>query len=289
MAVAFPGPLSEKKNKNIIQYQQIFKKRKVVVLLCLLTMSPKSNESSSSHLHTEFTQEDLDKLKSLYDRNHDGTLTRDEIMKMVHEYNLDRIKDPEILRILKRYDRDGNGHIDMKEIMHLENSVLDLQDSQLRYTAYTVSLGRIFRYLAFTSDFGEALRPVVHARIVTGTYAIAFAYCIADVGYEAYKLKENDYYHEHTKEKMTMTQCVVERATFQAFASLILPAIIIHKTVDVSKAAFHRLGRFTKWGPSIVGLSMIPFLPVYLDAPVEEGLEYFFHHYGPWAKKDKSH
>ncbi len=33
----------------------------------------------------------------------------------------------------------------------------------------------------------------------------------------------------------------------------------------------------------------IPFLPLCLDHPVESGLEYMFHHYGPWAAAKKHH
>lgn len=48
---------------------------------------------------------------------------------------------------------------------------------------------------------------------------------------------------------------------------------------------FKRMGRFTKWGSSLVGLSLIPLMPTCLDAPIEKLVEYGFHHYGPWAAK----
>jgi mitochondrial fission process protein 1 len=147
-----------------------------------------------------------------------------------------------------------------------------------------VALSRAFRYLAFTSDFGEALRPVIQARIVTGTYLVAISYCVADVGWEAYKLHKRGYVTEHN-EPMSMAQCVMERTAFQAIASIIVPAAVIHTTVDVSRHLFKRIGRFNKWGPSVMGLAVIPFLPLYLDHPVESGLEWFFANYGPWAKK----
>lgn len=61
-------------------------------------------------------------------------------------------------------------------------------DSDLRYLGY---LGRIralatagSRYLAYTSDFGEAFRPVVGRRIVQTTYGISWAYVTLDVAYE---------------------------------------------------------------------------------------------------------
>lgn len=248
------------------------------------TTTPSKTDHVSNAMDTLIHADDLEKLRKLYDTNGNGELGRTEVLQMVHDYNLGRVKDPEILRILRRYDKDGNGHIDLQEVMNLQKEVFAFQESELRYAAYSIGFARAFRYLAFTSDFGEALRPVVHARIVTGTYAVAFAYCIADVGWEAYKLKQNDYYHEKTKEKMTMTQLIVERSTFQAIASLIVPALVIHKSVDIAKGIFAKIGRFQKWGPSVVGLSIIPFLPLYLDEPVEELIEYGFHHYGPWAK-----
>ena len=254
-------------------------------------MAPNTSNEKKDHvseaMNTLITNEDIEKLRQLYDTNKNGDLGREEVLQMVHDYNLGRIKDQEILRILRRYDRDGNGHIDLQEVMNLQKEVFTFQESQVRYAAYSIGFARAFRYLAFTSDFGEALRPVVHARIVTGTYAIAFAYCIADVGWEAYKLKQNDYFHEKTKEKMTMTQLIIERSTFQAIASLIVPAVVIHTSVDIAKKAFARIGRFQKWGPSVVGLSIIPFLPLYLDEPVEEMIEHGFKHYGPWANKEK--
>ncbi len=102
-------------------------------------------------------------------------------------------------------------------------------------------------------DFGEAVRPIVNARIVTSTYAIAIGYCVADVAYEAYKLRKRGYVTEDTRVPMSMTQLVVERSTFQAVASIIVPFAVIHTTVDVSKKMMKGT-RFAKWGPSIAGL-----------------------------------
>ena len=112
--------------------------------------------------------------------------------------------------------------------------------------------------------------------------AVAFGYCFADVGWEAYKLKERNYMTEKGV-PMSMTQCIVERSAFQAVASIALPFAVIHTAVDVSKRFFNKIGRYTKWGPSIVGLSIIPALPLYLDHPVEHAIEWGFERFGPWA------
>jgi fission process protein 1 len=256
-------------------------------------MSTPKEGSVVSKVAVRITAEDLAALKALYDSNSDGTLSKEEIHQMVHDYNTKKITDKRILDILSRYDTDGDGHIDESEKQHLHHSI-SLGDGPARYAAYTLGLSRLFRYLAFTSDFGEALRPVVHARIVSGSYAVAFAYCFTDVGWEAYKTHKahtdpkSEYGQGEDGKKylnMTVTQVVVERSTFQAFASLAIPAFLIHQSVHLAKTAFHRLGRFTKWGPSVVGLSVIPLLPLCLDEPVEQVVEWGFHHYGPWAAK----
>lgn len=130
---------------------------------------------------------------------------------------------------------------------------------------------------------------MIATRIVNASYGLSIGYCFTDVAWEAYKLHNRGYVTE-TKQPMTLTQCVVERSTFQLIASLIVPAVLIHTTVDIGKHLFKRIGRFQRFGPSILGLSMIPFLPLYLDHPVESGIEYVFERYGPWAHhSDKSH
>lgn len=40
--------------------------------------------------------------------------------------------------------------------------------------------------------------------------------------------------------------------------------------VRVFKHVFNRMGRFQRWGPTFMGLSLIPFLPYMFDEPVSE-------------------
>ena len=94
---------------------------------------------------------------------------------------------------------------------------------------------------------------------------MSIVYCFADVGIEAYKLKQRNYLNEKTNAPMTMTQLVVERSVFQALASVVIPIALIHTSVDVASSFFRRVGRFQKYGPSLVGLSVIPLLPAYID------------------------
>lgn len=77
---------------------------------------------------------------------------------------------------------------------------------------------------AYTSDVGEAFRPVVSPWIVRSAYAISWAYVLGDVSYEAKK----DY--DRNSDTTHVTRTVVKRALFQSVASMALPAFTIHQT-----------------------------------------------------------
>lgn len=196
---------------------------------------------SSTSTKPRISEEDRELIKKIADSNNDGVLTPEEVTKVIADYNQGKLKDEKIASILRKYDKDGDGKIDQaeQEDMHHE---LGLGETTARFAGYSAVAARAFRYLAFTSDFGEALRPVVSARLVTGSYAVALGYCVADVGYEAYKHVQRNYITEH-HEHRSLAQVVVERATFQAVASLALPALLIHTTVDVSRKVFARINR----------------------------------------------
>jgi fission process protein 1 len=215
--------------------------------------------------------DDLKVLLNHYDKDRDNKLSDDELDEIIKQYKNKSIEsvDPEVAKILAKFDSNKDGNIDAKELHELVKEI-KTTDSYLRVAGYTALLTRMFRYLAFTSDFGEALRPVVSKTAVNASYGIAIGYCFVDVGWEAHKLHKRNYISEKGHH-MSMTQLIVERSTFQALASVLVPFTIIHSAVDLAKKYFNRIKRFTKWGPSIVGLSVIPLLPLYLDEPIEHG------------------
>ena len=137
------------------------------------------------------------------------------------------------------------------------------------------------RYLAFTSDVGEAFRPIFPPKLVTFTYGISWLYCGTDVALHGYA----DWKRGYDKEEITRT--VVERTIFQSVASMGLPALTIHTQVRVFSNIFKKMGRFQKWGPTMMGLAVIPFLPVF-DHPVEHSLNYVFDRFWP-SKHPRSH
>lgn len=234
----------------------------------------------------KLTREELDTLCKHYDIDKDGKLSESEIVKLIEAFKKDPKGVPaEVSMIMKKYDTDGDGHLSATEVKVLVEDIYHV-DKEYRYVGYSAALARAFRYLAFTSDVGEAIRPVAKKAVVNATYGVAASYCMADVCWETYKVSKTGK-NEHTGLPMTPLQMAVERSTFQLTASLVIPAVVIHSAVDFAKWGTKRIGRFTKWGPSIFGLSIIPLLPMYLDEPSEKAIEWLFAKYGPWAAKDK--
>jgi len=112
--------------------------------------------------------------------------------------------------------------------------------------------------------------------LVTAAYGISWVYLIGDVSYETYK--------SHTKgpspleraakltEQTRLGLVAVERATFQAVASMALPAFTIHTLVRQATKAFKNAQnpRLRAWGPTVTGLALVPGLPFIFDHPIEQ-------------------
>lgn len=129
------------------------------------------------------------------------------------------------------------------------------------------------RYLAFTSDVGEAVRPVVSRTVVNATYAVAIAYMVGDVAYNGYQA---------SKHGEDVSRAVAHTSAFQLLASLLVPVAVIHTVVhQSSKVAKRSKSPLAKWAPSIAGLVMIPLLPATVDEPIEHGIDYLFDTYWP--------
>ncbi|KAG6866525.1 hypothetical protein C0991_003069 [Blastosporella zonata] len=151
-------------------------------------------------------------------------------------------------------------------------------DSDVRYLAYGARLRTALRagtrYIAYTSDVGEAFRPVVPPWVVTAAYGVSWLYLAGDVGYESYKAHhrgptpiEAANFSEPTRIGIT----AVQRAAFQSIASMALPAFTIHTAVAQAKKAFKNTQnvRLKTWGPTATGLAIVPILPYLFDHPVE--------------------
>jgi fission process protein 1 len=160
-----------------------------------------------------------------------------------------------------------------------------LRDTDARYLAYAQRVARVFtassRYLAFSSDVGEAFRPVVHPQAVRFSYMLTWGYVFGDIGYSTYSA-----YKLHP-DNMDFVKDRAARATaFQLVGSVILPFMIIHTGVKQSSKLFDKLVpslRFVRaWGPSAVGMAIIPFLPKFVDHPIEAAVDDLFKKYNPF-------
>lgn len=187
-----------------------------------------------------------------------------------------------------------------KSIDRLEKEVVggeaDSTNSNVRYLAYLARIRPIVttgaRYLAYTSDVGEAFRPVVNPNFVRAAYGISWTYLIGDVSYEGYKarreVKETNVIGRDAS--MAVGLRVAERAVFQATASMLFPALTIHSLVKYS-AKFIKSRNFKSqavkaWGPTTLGLLAVPFLPYMFDKPIEHVTERAFGMLGEVVLKD---
>jgi len=176
------------------------------------------------------------------------------------------------------------------EIDSLVEKDVDSVDTDIRYFAYgarlRTALRAAHRYVAYTSDVGEAFRPIVPPRIVSAAYGVSWVYLAGDVGYEgykAYKKGPSPVEAANFSESTRIGMLVVKRAVFQSVASMALPAFTIHTAVRCSKPLFKSVQnpRLKLWGPTVTGLSLVPGLPFVFDHPVERATDVVFE----WMEK----
>ncbi|KAK1229631.1 hypothetical protein PQX77_007299 [Marasmius sp. AFHP31] len=162
---------------------------------------------------------------------------------------------------------------------------VDSVDSEIRYAAYGARLRTALRassrYIAYTSDVGEAFRPVVPPWAVTAAYGVSWLYLSGDVAYESYKAHRRGptaLEAANFSEPTRISLIAVQRATFQSIASMALPALTIHTAVKQAKKAFVNVKnpRVKVWGPTMTGLAIVPALPYIFDHPVEHVTERVF-------------
>ncbi|KAK0499885.1 mitochondrial 18 KDa protein-domain-containing protein [Armillaria luteobubalina] len=177
-----------------------------------------------------------------------------------------------------------------QEVDHLTKDNVDSTDSDIRYLAYGARLRTALRastrYIAYTSDVGEAFRPVVPPWAVTAAYGVSWLYLGGDVAYESYKAHRRGpsaVEAAHFSESTRLGLVAVQRATFQSIASMALPALTIHTIVKQTKKAFVNVQnpKLKAWGPTLSGLAVVPALPYLYDHPVEVATDRAF----DWIKE----
>ncbi|KAJ3126247.1 hypothetical protein HK098_007719 [Nowakowskiella sp. JEL0407] len=184
-----------------------------------------------------------------------------------------------------------------------------------RYLAYGARLPRLLaripRVAAYTSEVGEAFRPVAHPVLVSAAYGISWLYIGVDVflaankEIETEKEKATSLGVKYEMNTMELTRTCVERTVFQSIASMLLPAFAVHRTVHTAdhylknmvkaaeiasasgKKAWMPSKSLLRWGPTGLGIAVIPLLPVLFDEPTEWVVEKAFENI--WPGKHKHH
>ncbi|KAF8351178.1 mitochondrial 18 KDa protein-domain-containing protein [Amanita rubescens] len=173
----------------------------------------------------------------------------------------------------------------MEPVDKLASENVDSTDSSVRYLAYGARLRTALRaghrYIAYSSDVGEAFRPVVPPIFVTAAYGMSWLYICGDVAYETYKahrLGPSPIEANNFAEPTRLGIVAVQRATFQSIASMALPAFTIHTVVSQAQKAFANTknARVKAWGPTLTGLALVPMLPYLYDHPIEVATEHVF-------------
>lgn len=169
-----------------------------------------------------------------------------------------------------------------------------LRDTEVRYAGYSARIGNVLamasrtlagkvRYLGYTSDIGESARPIMDVKYVNLFYAITFAYVIGDIFYQGHRAREAGY------DNMEVGRTMAQTLAFQGIVSVIMPSLIIHQGVHLSKKVFESApGRMKVFGPVIVGLCIIPFLP-FLDHPAEDLINTAFCKVWPSKYPERNH
>merc|ERR1712007_43064 len=77
-------------------------------------------------------------------------------------------------------------------------------------------------------------------------------------------------------------EAVGQEACFQFWASLFVPFIVIHTVVHKTAGVLQRnlihqrYPKLARYIPTALGMSIVPFLPCWVDAPVQSAVECFF-------------
>jgi len=161
------------------------------------------------------------------------------------------------------------------------------EEESVRYLGLMGRVGRVLatasRYIAYASEVGEAVRPIVPQRIVTVLYGISYAYVATDVGIKSYgEFQRTDGNFNSAARKGS------QAFVYQSLASIVVPSLAIHTIVHLvhKKTAKSSNRMVVRYAPTMAGLLCIPFLPFILDEPIESAVEFVFERNWPMSLKD---
>lgn len=96
--------------------------------------------------------------------------------------------------LIQRWSEDANRIVrsSASTLPHDQSST----DTSLRYAAYGSRVRTILlsahRYVAYTSDIGESIRPVAHPYLIRSAYAVSWLYLVGDVAFEGRRARKRN-------------------------------------------------------------------------------------------------
>lgn len=118
---------------------------------------------------------------------------------------------------------------------------------------------------AYASEVGESFRPVVPRSFVNFLYLVSIGYVILDISGRTYCVKDQG------REKMMYF--MLDTTLFHLMASLVFPAVVIHKVVKLTqkgtKKAFPNFVKAHSWIPAFIALCSVPFIISPIDHTTE--------------------
>eukprot|EP00605_Chrysophyceae_sp_TOSAG23-4_P002091 GSChrysophyteH1.ASY1.ANO1.2314.1 assembled CDS len=123
------------------------------------------------------------------------------------------------------------------------------------------------RYLGYANEIGEAFRPLL-PKVVAPSYLIAFGYVIGDT------------YSKFASSERTISSsryaAGLDAFIWQTFASVLVPGATINFTTKATKRVLMQStihSRVSLFGPTIVGLAMIPLIIHPIDESVTKVMD----------------
>lgn len=112
------------------------------------------------------------------------------------------------------------------------------------------------RLLGYANELGESFRPVL-PRLVVPSYMVAGAYVCADTLHKTRRAVDQGCSAQQT------AAIALDTLVWQTFASVLIPGLLINRMVRVASMSAARLRLppvAQRWGPTLVGLAIIPAL-----------------------------
>jgi fission process protein 1 len=112
------------------------------------------------------------------------------------------------------------------------------------------------RPLAYASELGESVRPLVPPILVKILYGVSWGYVFLDTGLKTFSVENQG------RSKMIIYG--FDTLVWHCLASMLIPAYVIHSLVHYSELVIRKYAapstKFGRYGPTIIGLSSIPFI-----------------------------